>query len=325
MSTNLIEILNFLEACYKNEVSKRKKGAPCTYRKSSMTLFFIVMMVKKIHAFQAMETYAQTHFAIFGFPQAPSRKTIRRWFLRQPALLQDLMPKVAEQCGKEHPQIFGQRWAFVDKSVFRALGGIWHKKHMILGIIPHKSIDSAASWAKSAYHGWRFGYGLHVICLQNRFPISACITTACVKDYHYLGTLLKGIDHRIGVLIGDAGYQCLKIIRQLWEKGIVLQTPNLLQSKIKKDSEWVQLYNDMKKTVQARLLYRRRKPSIEPFFSLIKQIFDLQDEKQLPYKGIERVNSFLMIATLAVQIMMYQNFINNRDLGDTKEFINSMK
>lgn len=325
MSTNLSEILIFLEYCYNNQVTKRGRGKPCTYTKASMTLFFIVMMVKKIHKFQAMEKQAEAHFGLFGFPKPPSRKTIRRCFYLQPEFIKYLMPQVAEICREKSPQTFRLSWGFVDKSVFRALGGIWHKKHMILGIVPHKSIDTAASWAKSAYHNWRFGYGLHVICLQNRFPISACVTTASEKDHWQLDELLQFLKHRIGVLIGDAGYFCLKSIRQLWQIDIVLQTPNLIQSKLKKDKDWVDIYNDLKKIAQARLLYSRRKPSIEPCFSLIKTVFDLQGENQLPYKGLEKNKAFLMIATFAIQLMMYQNFINNRDLGCTRAFFVACK
>jgi hypothetical protein len=50
------------------------------------------------------------------------------------------------------------------------------------GIIPHTSIDTEASWAKSDYHGWRFGYGLHLIVNQFRFPIAAIVATASDKD-----------------------------------------------------------------------------------------------------------------------------------------------
>lgn len=325
MSTNLNEILIFLEYCYNNQVTKRGRGKPCIYTKASMTLFFIVMMVKKVHTFQGMEKQAAAHFGLYGFPKGPSRKTLKRWFMLQPECIHYLMPQVAEICYKKSPLTFRLNWGFVDKSVFRALGGVWHKKHMIAGIIPHKSIDTAASWAKSAYHNWRFGYGLHVICLQNRFPISACVTTAATKDYSLLDTLLKCFKHRIGVLVGDKGYWCLKIIRQLWQNNIMLLTPNLIQSKLKKDRDWVEIYNDLKKTAPARLLYNRRKPSIEPLFSLIKTVFDLHHDNQLPYKGLEKNNAFLLIATLAIQLMMYQNFVNNRDLGNTKAFLTAFK
>ena len=98
-----------------------------------------------------------------------------------------------------------------------------------------------------------------------------------------------------------------------------------IPSNLKKDRTWVSIYNDLKKTAQARLLYNRRKPSIEPCFSLIKTVFDLQGDKQLTYKGLKKNASFLMIATLAIQVMMYQNFIHNKDFGSNQAFLNACK
>jgi hypothetical protein len=126
------------------------------------------------------------------------------------------MPKVAEMCAQKSPKDFRLSWGFIDKSVLRALGGVWHKKHMVLDIVPYKSIDKVASWAKSAYHDWRFGYGLQynlpsksLPCIS---PVSACVTSASTKDYSQLDTLLYYIKGSIGVLIGDAGYFSLKVI-----------------------------------------------------------------------------------------------------------------
>ncbi|MDZ7876654.1 MAG: hypothetical protein U5L45_03240 [Saprospiraceae bacterium] len=75
-----------------------------------------------------MEKYVKVHFTEFGFPKAPSRKTIRRRFLALPTVLQFLMPRIAEECKNLDFSIFGFSFAFIDKSVFKALGGIWHFK-----------------------------------------------------------------------------------------------------------------------------------------------------------------------------------------------------
>lgn len=114
------------------------------------------------------------------------------------------MPTIAHQCDELNHQVFGHSQAFVDKSIFKAKGGIWHKNHIKLNIIPHKSIDSEASWGFSPYHKWRFGYGLHLIANENRFPIVACVTTAKIKDYLQVPILLNYVSHKIGVLVGDA-------------------------------------------------------------------------------------------------------------------------
>lgn len=324
MSTKLHEFLVFLHRCYATYEQKRGRGRPNVYSHASITLFFMAMALKRIYSFSAMAKYAKKHYLEFGFPKAPSRKTIRRRFLNLPHCIHWLLPQVVRQCQELDAQVFRCCWVFVDKSVFRALGGLWHKKHMILGVVPHPSIDVDASWSKSAYHGWRFGYGLHAICLQNRFPVAAWVTTASVKDYTQMNKLLQYLSDLVGIVVGDAGYQCLKVIQQLYtDFGILLQTPKAFTTYLAKP--FVRWYNTMIQVVQARMLYRHRKPSIEPLFSLIKLLFGLEGEKQLPYRGIDKVSAFLMIGPLAVQLMIRDNFIHQREWASTECFLNTFK
>lgn len=69
-----------------------------------------------------------------------SRKTVRRRFLELPKILAFTIPHIAIESLKYSYDIFHFRFAFVDKSVFRSLGGIWHKKHMTAKIVPHSSV-----------------------------------------------------------------------------------------------------------------------------------------------------------------------------------------
>ena len=324
MSTKLAEILEFLQRCYASYEQKRGRGRPQVYSPASMTLIFVVMSLKKNYSFKGMAKYARVHYADFGFAQSPSRKTIRRRFLSLPIYIHWLLPQIVRHCQELDYDFFRCAWAFVDKSVFRAKGGIWHQKHKKQGIVPHPSIDTDASWAKSAYHGWRFGYGLHLVCLQNRFPVAAWVTTASTKDHSLLAKLLEAIKDMLGIVVGDNGYQCLKVIQKLYQDfGILMQIPSAFTTYLKKP--FVIWYNAMIKLPQARLLYRHRKPAIEPLFSLIKQIFDLQNENQLPYRGIHRVSAFLMIGPLTVQLMIRDNFLNHRDWASTEAFLCALK
>jgi hypothetical protein len=324
VSTKLAEILEFLRSCYHNYEQKRGRGRPLVYCPASMTLFFMIMSLKGIHTFKGMTKYAKEHYQAFGFPKAPSRKTIRRRFLSLPKYIHWLLPQIVAQCQElDYPQ-FRCSWAFVDKSVFRAFGGLWHKKHMQQGIVPHSSIDTDASWSKSAYHGWRFGYGLHLICLQNRFPVSAWVSTASDKDYTWVEKLVHGLKGHLGILVGDAGYQSLKVIKRLYDEyGILLQTPKIFTTYVKQP--FVKWYNAIIQLAEARCLYRHRKPSIEPLFSLIKQLYHLEGENKLPYKGIDKVTAYLMLGPLAVQLIMRDNFINNRPWASTQAFLCALK
>jgi hypothetical protein len=323
MSTKLPLFLNVLTTLFALFPKNPKGGKPLTHSHSSFVLFFLVMFLKRIHEYQTMEKYLKVHFKAFGFPSAPSRKTIQRRFDKLSILLDFLIPKFADYCSKLDYSLFGFSFCFIDKSVFRALGGLWHKKDMQTGRVPHPSIDVEASWAKSAYHQWRFGYGLHVICNRNRFPISACVTTASVKDYTLLEKLIKPLKDSIGLVIGDKGYFAVSFLQKVYEKwAILVQTPSLFENVSEKKKDWFKrIYNRFVQTVEAQLTYQQRKPSIEPCFSLIKELFELNWEQQLPFKGLKSNEAFLMTTVFGIQLLMYDNFQTKQDLRKTEAFL----
>ena len=316
MHPNLHSILELVKNCLGLDDLFSPRGGIYTYSQSSMILFFVVMMLKGIHQFKTMEAYAIQHYGSFGWQQAPSRPTIRRRFLVLPAILQKLMEQIAQYCS-DLDACFNYCLGFIDKSVFRAKGGLWHKKHMKLGVVPHPSIDQEASWGKSAYHGWRFGYGLHLIVNQLRFPISACVTAASVKDHTQLMRLVKPLAHRLLVIVGDQGYQAIQTIWKIWKEHQVFVLTNVFFQTASKLKNW---YNERLTKMDFGWLYAKRKPSVEPAFALIKELFGLQHENQLPYKGIHRVSSYLMICSLTLQLLMVFNHLQEQPIGSLNKF-----
>jgi hypothetical protein len=70
---------------------------------------------------------------------------------------------------------------YEDKSLFKAKGPVWHKKDMQNNHIPEKlrNLDTDASWGKSAYHGWVFGYALlDMRCIRLAHPV---VSQSCWK------------------------------------------------------------------------------------------------------------------------------------------------
>jgi hypothetical protein len=318
METNIGILVSYLEkVCQKIRFSP-KRGSKHTYSSGSFIVFFVIMAIKRVYTYKGMYKYAQNHYTSFGWLRCPTRKTIKTRFEALPTLLQVVIPEIALHFASIHKS-FDFKWGFVDKSVFRSLGGIWHQKHMKEGLIPHSSIDIEASWAKSDYHGWRFGYGLHLIVNQFRFPIAATVATASDKDYSFVEKLINRVHHKIGIIVGDKGYFSSKIIELCQNTyQILLQTNKIFAQPCSlKIAQW---YNDLVQTVQAQLLYACRKPSIEPTFSLIKEFFNLNSENQLPYKGLNKVSAYLLTCTVSIQLMMYHNYRINKKLGDTTIF-----
>lgn len=321
MQAKLLTLLGFLNACWQQRPENQPKpGKPQIYSSMSFVLFFMLMLFKRIHAFAAMHRWAKAHYALVGWQKAPDRKTIRRRFLELPTVIQILMPTIAQQCLQLDYARFGYACSFADKSVFRALGGIWHKKHRLLKVVPHTSIDTEASWAKSEYHGWRFGYGLHLMCNRYRFPLMATVTSAATKDYHLLATLVAPLQERLGVVVADSGYFAVRFLQAIYERFSILVTTPCLFKLGQRVSYFKQYYNDMAGSWAGRLTYRRRKPSIEPVFALIKELTGLTGNTMLPYKGLDRVSSYLLMASCTVQLIMHDNFTNQREFGSLEAF-----
>ena len=320
MSSNLQKIYNFMYAIEQIYVSfqerRPKGGAKKTYTHTSFILFFIGMFLKGIFSFKRMEKILKTDYEAYGFPKSPSRKTIRRRFHQLPPVIMYMIPQIAIYCYKNicH-QTFNLKCLFSDKSIFRAKGGLWHKKHMEAGIVPHPSIDTDASWAKSPYHQWRFGYSLLILTNQNRFPVAVMADTATLNEAAQLPKVLKPIFKFVGVVVGDAAYKVYAVINELFEKYSILL---LTKTKIKNTSmKW---YKDFVNHPIALYTYAKRKPSVEPTFALIKELFNLKGEAQLPYKGKKYVIPFLLITAITIQIMAIYNYTNHQNLGCCFEF-----
>ena len=123
-------LLAYLENVCQKVAFPLKRGAKHRYSRTS----FVVMFLKKIHRFKSMHKYAQQHYQSFGWSSCPIRKTIRVSVETLPALLQSLIPELAKVFALKN-KCFDFKWVFIDKSVFRSLGGIWHAKHMKAGLV----------------------------------------------------------------------------------------------------------------------------------------------------------------------------------------------
>ena len=289
MTYTLTPLINLFECLFKEfRLVHKKFGRPYKYSELLMVIFFITMFIKGIYTFKGMADYALMHYERFRFPSAPSRYTIRRRFYQLPRLLLSFIPFVAENV-TEFDERFRFKFGFIDKCLFWAKGGLWHKKQMSQCIVPNKHIDTEASWGKSAYQGWVFGYGLHVIVNRFRFPISASVTTAKIKDYTQIETLLEKLKNALVLLIGDNGYRNLIVIQKIFDK---FKTFILVSKPYKSFSKAKREYSFIIKLDYAKVLFKLRRETIEPTFSLVKEFFHLQKKEHLPYKGLKKILCF---------------------------------
>ena len=93
--------------------------------------------------------------------------------------------------------------------MLHARGGVWHTTHREAGVVPHTSIDTAAPWTKSGWHGWVSGWKLHLAGTGAAvwIPLAAELTPANAADNEAAPRLLKVVPQAVRFVLGDANYQ----------------------------------------------------------------------------------------------------------------------
>jgi len=139
----------------------------------------------------------------------PSRRTFER-------RLKALPESLPEQIGCLGPHLVRllQPWArsgravALDSTVLKAKGGQWHIKDQRAGVVPHSSIDTEAGWTKSGWHGWVYGWKLHLASTVSSvwIPLSARLTPANVSDNRIAPLLIEGLPEQTRFVLGDVHY-----------------------------------------------------------------------------------------------------------------------
>ena len=247
--------------------------------------------------------------AMLGWTTVPHRTTISHRYKDLYEVVQEFVlfiggyaPEVDEQFSQAHP--------VEDKSLFKALGPVWHQSDRKEGRIPKKlrTLDTNATWSKSAYHGWVYGYAVHMTCNEEALPAIVQVETASVSESEVLAEKEVIILERLQpeTLAADNAYTQAMRIRRWAKRGVALLTPALKWSK----GRFAQAYHRFVKLPDIVVHLKKRRTSVEPLFDLIaKAIGTTAKQKQLPVQGIENVRSCLALATLSVQIAMITNSI----------------
>ena len=111
----------------------------------------------------------------------------------------------------------------IDTTPIKARGGVWHSKDKQAGIAPSTAIDTEAGWSRSQYHGWWWGYKLHLLvtAAPHWLPLGADLTPANVGDNTHARRLLQGplqdLPGEVRIMLGDQLYND-KQLRTLWSQ-----------------------------------------------------------------------------------------------------------
>ena len=297
---------------YRSEHGQSKQGAPFTYTEEMFIIFFLLMQFRRISQFKAQHRWLTRHpemLELLGWAKVPHRTTISRRYKDLYETLQEFVlflsayaPDLDEQFSREH--------LVEDKSLFKALGPVWHQSDRKEGRVPEKlrNLDQEATWSKSGYHGWVYGYGLHVTCNESAFPCLVQVETGSVSEAEVIDQKAPIILEQIqpATLSGDNSYAKASRIRKWAKKGITLLSPAFKWV----NGRFAKAYHRFIKEPLNALRLSNRKTIIEPLFDLIAKVIGTTGkQKQLPVQNLDNVRTCLALATLSVQIAMLANNI----------------
>lgn len=288
------------------------ESAMYTYSNRMMIVFFVVMQYRRIFKFKAQRRWLDEHpgmVQLLGWSSLPHRVTLSRRYKQLYPVVQAFVQFIGQYASGLDRRL-GQRHLAADKSPFKALGPVWHQADREAHRIPPKlrHLDSEASWTKSGYHGWVYGYGLHITCNNAAFPALVQVETGDVAETVVIdqqeATLLHVL--RPATLATDNSYAQARRIRRWANHGIVLLSPAYKWRK----GRYARAYHRyIKQPVNAQRL-RRRRTTIEPLFDLIAKVLGTTArQKQLPVQRLANVRTCLALATCSVQIAMLANTI----------------
>ena len=195
------------------------------------------------------------------------------------------------------------RAAAIDSTSLAALGGVWHKKHREDGVVPHSSIDTEAGWTKSGWHGWVYGWKLHLVTTVASvwIPLAARLTPANTADNTEAPALLEELPAEVRAILGDVHYNDPELFRLCEAQDRLLITTN--RGKYPHSDDGVEV---------RRIFHQLRTHAIENFNAQFKAIFGCLG--QVPTKGLLPTQRFALGAVLVYQLTLLHRFESGANL-----------
>jgi hypothetical protein len=291
---------------------KRGRGHPKVYSDRLFLKAPIIMIVRHLHKVNEL-------LSVLAQPTAemttlrgllsenghfPSRRTWKRRLKGLPASL----PAQIGCLGRFlieliQPWVTCGRAVAIDSTVLRAQGGLWHQKHREQGQPPHSSIDPEAHWTKSGWHGWVYGWKLHVVSVVVGvwFPIAALLTPANVADSEPAPALLAEVPAQVRFVLGDRHYHTPELHQCCEQADRLLVATKYAHYPHSDDGVDVR-----------RVFHKLRSRSIENFNEHFKGIFD--GHGQVPTKGLIATQRFALGAIFVYQLALLYRFEHDLDL-----------
>ena len=290
-----------------------KRGRPWVYPDRLFLQALVIMMVKRLHK-------ANEFLAVLAEPtpemsslralltDETGRFPSRRTWERRLAIIPATLPAQIGCLGRYlvaliDPWAECARAAAIDSTVLRAAGGVWHKKDREAGVVPHASIDTEAHWTKSGWHGWVYGWKLHLVCTAAAvwIPLAADLTPANAADNKTALEFVPDLPPDLRFLLGDQHYHDPQLEDLCAQNRCWVITPTGGPYPHTDDGVEVR-----------RMLHKTRSLAIENFNEQFKGIFEAH--QQVPTKGLVATRRFALGAIFLYQLALLYRFQHGLEL-----------
>lgn len=294
--------------------SKRGRGRPSFYSDRLFLKALVIMIVKHLHSpYELLCVLEQPtpEMAVLRplLREGGCYPTRRTWERRLKALPDKLPAQIG--CLGRHLVELIQPWSeygramAADSTILRARGGVWHKKHREAGVVPHTSIDTEAHWTKSGWHGWVYGWKLHLVTVVAGvwIPLAAQLTPANHDDGAEAEKLIREVPPQyVRYLLGDQHYNTPELRAACTLRGWLLVATHRGRRRA----------HDVGREVR-RVFHKLRSLSIENFNQHFKGIFG--GHASVPTKGLIATRRFALGAIFVYQLALLYRHEHGFDLN----------
>jgi hypothetical protein len=180
---------------------------------------------------------------------------------------------------------------------------VWHQKHRAAGVVPHTAIDTEAHWTKSGWHGWVYGWKLHLVSTVASvwIPLAAELTPANAADNEVASRLLPELPPAVGFLLGDTNSNDPALRERCAADG----------RKLVATRRGAYPHTDGGVEVR-RIFHALRSKAIENFNGPFKGIFDCGG--QVPTRGLVAIRRYVLGAVFVYQLVLLHRYEHGGDL-----------
>ena len=221
--TVLVQLIRLVERIPSPPPSPRRpRGRPVVYSEKLFLKALVIMIVRRLHRvgelLAVLDEPTSEMRMVRDLLREGGRFPARRTFQRRLEALPERLPDQIGCLGRYLVELL-KPWAehgravALDSTPLRAKGGVWHKKDREAGKVPHTSIDTEAAWTKSGWHGWVYGWKLHLaITVAGMWiPLSARLTPADVADNQIAPAIIEELPEEVRFVLGDTHYDAQNV------------------------------------------------------------------------------------------------------------------